>query len=174
MRGTRYESNDYMKTSSIIAATLAAGAFGGALLAYAHSSHDGKKHGRVPLPAMQTYKGEKCVEPTEDMRRNHMNYILHQRDETVHKGIRTVKHSLKNCIDCHADPKTESVLGKDGFCESCHSYAAVRIDCFGCHSDKATPEAMRATSPRSEGTERPALPRHAIERATRTARSEAP
>ena len=77
------------------------------------------------------------MEPTEVMRRDHMKMILHQRDETMHQGIRTVKHSLKNCVNCHADPKTESVLGHNGFCESCHTYAAVTMDCFGCHTDKA-------------------------------------
>jgi hypothetical protein len=85
-------------------------------------------------PVVKTFKGDKCVEPTEEMRRNHMKKILHQRDETMHKGIRTQKYSLKNCVDCHADPKTNSVLGKDGFCESCHVYASVSIDCFTCHS----------------------------------------
>ena len=89
-------------------------------------------------PAVKAYKGDKCVEDTEYMRRNHMQVILHQRDETTHRGIRTQKHSLKNCIDCHADPKTNSVLGKDGFCESCHVYTSVSIDCFSCHS--AAPE----------------------------------
>ena len=89
-------------------------------------------------PTVKTYKGDKCVEDTDYMRRNHMKVILHQRDETMHKGIRTQKSSLKNCIDCHADPKTNSVLGKDGFCESCHVYASVSIDCFTCHS--AAPE----------------------------------
>lgn len=132
-----------MKTSSIIAATLAVGALGGVLLAYAHSSHEGKKPARVPLPAFSVNKdkADKCVEPTEEMRRNHMKYILHQRNETMHRGIRTEQHSLKNCVNCHADPQTGSVLGKDGFCESCHRYAAARIDCFGCHTDKAEPEA---------------------------------
>jgi len=85
-------------------------------------------------PVVKTYKGDKCVEPTEEMRRNHMKKILHQRDETMHRGIRTQKYSLKNCVDCHADPKTNSVLGKDGFCERCHVYASVSIDCFTCHS----------------------------------------
>ena len=89
-------------------------------------------------PTVKTYRGDRCVEDTEFMRRNHMKLILHQRDETVHRGIRTHKYSLKNCIDCHADPQTNSVLGKDGFCESCHVYASVSIDCFSCHS--AAPE----------------------------------
>ena len=37
---------------------------------------------------------EHCVEPTEIMRRNHMDFLLHQRDETVLKGVRTQKYSL--------------------------------------------------------------------------------
>jgi hypothetical protein len=89
-------------------------------------------------PTVKTFKGDKCVEDTDFMRRNHMKVILHQRDETMHRGIRTQKYSFKNCVDCHADPKTNSVLGKDGFCESCHVYASVSIDCFTCHS--AAPE----------------------------------
>jgi hypothetical protein len=84
-----------------------------------------------------TAKGDKCVEPTDVMRRNHMEFILHQRDDTMRRGVRTEKHSLKACINCHADPKTNSVLGKDGFCESCHTYTAVSVDCFGCHNHKA-------------------------------------
>ena len=71
------------------------------------------KPARVSLPTVNVNKdkAEQCVEPTEVMRRDHMQMILHQRDETMHQGIRTVKHSLKNCVNCHADPKTESVLG---------------------------------------------------------------
>lgn len=105
------------------------------------------KSGRVPLPTVNVTQGEQCVEPTDDMRRNHMTYIMHQRDKTMHQGIRTTKHSFKNCVDCHADPKTNSVLGKDGFCSSCHQYAAVTIDCFQCHTDKRTGAAAGNSSP---------------------------
>jgi hypothetical protein len=114
--------------------------------------HPGGKAGRVPLPVHAIAKGEKCVEPTDEMRRNHMEKILHQRDETMHRGIRTTQHSLKNCIDCHADPKTHSVLGKDGFCESCHRYTSVSIDCFSCHSAEREAKAAEpapASSPRA-------------------------
>ena len=104
-------------------------------------AHDGASKGAVPLPTHKIYRGEKCVEPTDEMRRNHMKKILHQRDDTVHEGIRTTKHSLRNCINCHADPKTNSVLGKDGFCQGCHTYAAVNMDCFSCHTDKAEKDA---------------------------------
>lgn len=106
-----------------------------------------KKTKRVDLPTILYHKGEQCVEPTEDMRRNHMNYILHQRDETMHRGIRTSKHSLKECINCHADPKTNSVLGPEGFCESCHTYAAVSMDCFSCHTPTAEQKAAALYPP---------------------------
>jgi hypothetical protein len=111
----------------------------------AHGNENGKP-GRVPLPAMSTPAGKQCVQPEEVMRRNHMKFILHQRDETMHEGIRTTRYSLKNCVDCHADPKTGSVLGKDGFCESCHKYAAVNIDCFSCHSSSREIEAAKDSS----------------------------
>jgi hypothetical protein len=101
---------------------------------------------RPVLPTINIEKAGQCVEPTAEMRRDHMKMILHQRDQTVHRGIRTTKHSLKNCIDCHASAKTNSVLGKDGFCESCHAYAAVRLDCFECHSPSPR-EAASADKP---------------------------
>jgi len=103
--------------------------------------------GRVPMPVhhINTDKGDECVQPEEVMRRDHMKLILHQRDKTMHEGIRTTQYSLKNCVDCHADAKTGSVLGKDGFCESCHAYAAVKLDCFECHS--ALREAASISAP---------------------------
>lgn len=119
----------------------------------AASGHGEEKHNnsRVPLPKHNITKGDKCVEPTDVMRRSHMEFILHQRDKTMHQGIRTTRHSLKNCVNCHADPKTNSVLGKDGFCESCHTYAAVNIDCFSCHTDKANSNKQTKTSIESLG-----------------------
>jgi len=106
-------------------------------------------------PVVKVYRGEKCVEPTDEMRRNHMKKILHQRDRTMHEGIRTTNHSLRQCINCHADPKSNSVLGKDGFCQSCHSYAAVTMDCFSCHTDKAEKDAQ--VPPLRTGTAEPAF-----------------
>jgi hypothetical protein len=89
---------------------------------------------RVAMPAIEIEKSGFCVAPTDEMRRNHMKMLLHQRDLTVHQGLREPRFSLKNCVDCHASRKTGSVLGKNGFCAGCHSYASVRIDCFECHS----------------------------------------
>jgi hypothetical protein len=89
---------------------------------------------RVAMPVVKIEKGEQCVAPTEEMRRDHMNMLLHQRDRTLRQGIRESRFSLKNCVDCHAGRDTGSVLGKEGFCSSCHAYAAVSMDCFECHT----------------------------------------
>jgi hypothetical protein len=79
-----------------------------------------------------------CVEPTDDMRRNHMEMIKHQRDATVHEGIRGTKHSLAGCIDCHVsigpDGHPTPVNGEHQFCSACHAYTAVDVNCFGCHA----------------------------------------
>ena len=91
------------------------------------------------IPAVPKAKGEACVEPTEVMRRSHMEFILHERDETVHGGIRGRKHSLQGCIDCHVSAKPDdsypSAASEEHFCNACHAYAAVKIDCFECHAD---------------------------------------
>ena len=91
---------------------------------------------RVPKPVIEIDKPGKCVEDTATMRREHPDMLKHQRDQTMREGIRTRKHSLKECVGCHASTKTGSVLGEKGFCQSCHDYASVRLDCFGCHAPK--------------------------------------
>lgn len=102
----------------------------------------------VPLPTLaKAYKGKQCIEPVEVMRREHMNFLTHQRDETVREGIRGNKYSLQQCIDCHATPdpniQNGSVRTLEPFCGACHSYAAVNIDCFGCHNPTAPLETSK-------------------------------
>jgi hypothetical protein len=97
--------------------------------------------GNVVIPQPLTpANAQQCVEPTEIMRREHMNILLHQRDETVLNGIRTEKHSLTGCIDCHAQPGDDGKIVRaespEYFCTACHQYTAVKIDCFECHSDQ--------------------------------------
>jgi len=79
-----------------------------------------------------------CVEPTEVMRHNHMEFILDQRDATVHEGIRTKQYSLNECIDCHVSAAADAphIDSEKHFCNSCHTYAGVSIDCFQCHADR--------------------------------------
>ena len=130
-----------LKLGAWVTAVVAVAVFFAA--AYAISGGPSKP---VPSPLAGVYlgKGTKCVAPLSVMPRYHMQFLLHQRFLTVHDGIRTKRFLLTNCVDCHADPKTQSVLGKHGFCASCHEYAAVRIDCFSCHSSH--PESTGANS----------------------------
>ena len=88
----------------------------------------------VPHPTNGTTE---CVEDEDEMKKNHMKYILHQRDATMHEGIRTETYSLKECINCHVPKNSEIRYGDDKhFCSSCHNYAGVSIDCFQCHTDR--------------------------------------
>jgi predicted CXXCH cytochrome family protein len=102
--------------------------------------------GRTPLPTIEpAAKGEQCVAEPAFMRRNHMDLLKHQRDDTVFGGIRGARNSLKECIACHASSKTGSVAKTEtNFCVSCHTYTAVKIDCFECHTGKpaAKPAAL--------------------------------
>jgi len=99
-------------------------------------------YARTDKPVVVIERPGQCVEATEVMRRDHMKLLLHQRDRTMREGIRTSKHSLAACVECHASTKTGSVLGEQGFCESCHRYASVKLDCFECHAAK--PERVSA------------------------------
>jgi hypothetical protein len=84
-------------------------------------------------------KGDACVEPDDVMRKNHMKFLLHQRDDTLRRGIRTKKYSLNECLECHVQPdengKVARIDSPNHFCSTCHVYAAVKLDCFECHSD---------------------------------------
>lgn len=91
-------------------------------------------------PQLPRGKGEQCVEPTDVMRRDHMNFLTHQRDQTVHRGIRTTRHSLVECLGCHAREDAQgkyiAINARGEFCEACHAFTAVSMDCFGCHASK--------------------------------------
>jgi hypothetical protein len=96
----------------------------------------------VPIPSpAKAYKGEKCVEPADVMRREHMVFLKHQRDETMRQGIRGNKYSFNACVDCHATADPKIAEGKirtlQPFCSGCHEYAAVNPDCFACHNPTA-------------------------------------
>ena len=95
------------------------------------------------MPEIPRGKGEYCVEPSDVMRKNHMSFLLHQRDDTVLSGVRNQKHSLVGCIDCHVQTNQQGefipVDAPAQFCEVCHSFASVKLDCFECHA--TTPDA---------------------------------
>lgn len=73
------------------------------------------------------------------MRKNHMDELMHKRDETVYNGIRTKKYSLNACISCHVPEKHNGEVlrhtNPEHFCSTCHGYVAAQLDCFDCHVD---------------------------------------
>ena len=89
-------------------------------------------------PVIPKGKGDSCVAETDFMRRNHMDLIVHQRDETVIRGIRDEPFSLVECVDCHVQRDTNDdpirVDSEGQFCASCHAFVAAKIDCFSCHA----------------------------------------
>jgi hypothetical protein len=106
------------------------------LSAAGYSSPDRDAEGNiVPTP-----KGEVCIAPVEEMRRDHMTMLRHQRDKTVQQGIRDQQASLTDCIDCHVTPDASGTVAritdKRHFCASCHLAVSVKIDCFECHADR--------------------------------------
>ena len=101
---------------------------------------------------------EQCVRPTEWMRRNHMELIKHQRNETVHLGIRDEDSSLAGCVDCHVQydggGEPIPINSQDQFCHSCHQFTAVTLDCFQCHATVPTPETDYGEDAGREGDQR--------------------
>lgn len=111
--------------AAVLAALLTG--FGGAA-----SAGDG-----VPLPKLAKPQGERCIAPKDEMRRNHMDMLKHQRDLTMRDGVRGAKASWRGCVECHAaaDPKVAGgkVRTLVPFCAECHRYAGVHLDCVQCH-----------------------------------------
>ncbi len=124
-------------------------------LVYAAAGTAMAQESRVPVPSPPKGKGDQCVRETALMRANHMNLLLHQRDQTVRDGIRTKQYSLKECVACHAVPGDDgqpvSYEDPKNFCRGCHDYAAVRIDCFECHASRPPVNQAQAVPNRGNG-----------------------
>ena len=87
-------------------------------------------------------KLDACVAPTAFMRRSHFELIEHQRDITVHEGIRKTDNSLTGCVECHVrkdvDGHHVAVNASGEFCAACHEYTGATLDCFTCHATTPT------------------------------------
>ncbi len=102
--------------------------------------------GEVPMPeipkAKQNFSAEQsCIEPTDIMRRQHGTFLKHYRNDTTRRGIRAIQYNLVACINCHVTADESGNYpnvhkGSEHFCRSCHSYAAVNVDCFQCHTSQ--------------------------------------
>ena len=126
------------------------GLLGSLGVAQASDDDDGVKSAGVPGTA-QADKLDKCVRDTPFMRRNHFELIKHQRDITVHEGIRKTDTSLHGCVSCHARKDAQGeyvpVNAPGEFCAECHEEVAVELPCFSCHSAVPTGQAAMESKP---------------------------
>ncbi len=125
-----------LRIALVLGAALAIGAAASLAITWAADSE-----GRVPRPVISVDDSTQCVASAETMRRTHMRLLGHQRDRTVRDGVRGEPVSLNACVACHAGPGAGTAAGSaigsaQAFCESCHRYAAVKIDCFECHQPR--------------------------------------
>ena len=85
-------------------------------------------------------EAKSCVRETTWMRSHHFTLIEHDRDITVHQGVRTVDGSMAECVACHANKdEAGNYIAVDDpgqFCAACHQYTGVTFDCFSCHATK--------------------------------------
>ena len=92
------------------------------------------------MKAVKQFKSDEVRDAhVKHMRKNHMDELLHKRDETMIKGIRTKKYSLNACINCHVPEKHNGEVlrhtNPEHFCSTCHGFVAAQLDCFQCHVD---------------------------------------
>lgn len=132
--------------TAVVRAGLVAVVLVWALLAQAVLAADAKSY---VLDGSKASALESCVEPTNVMRRSHMEFIKHQRDNTVHGGIRSSRHSLVGCVDCHIRTGDQGepvpIHQRQEFCGACHAFTAVNMNCFDCHASVPRgPDAERA------------------------------
>jgi hypothetical protein len=87
-------------------------------------------------PAMQLpTRASNCVESKEWMTANHPKLLSQWRDAVVRgggreytsktHGTRYEMNLTKTCIGCHG--------GREAFCDRCHDYVNVSLDCWSCH-----------------------------------------
>jgi hypothetical protein len=83
--------------------------------------------------------GQRCIEPREEMRKNHPALLASWRERAVRLGERMyhldagldVRISLTGtCLSCHGKA-TE-------FCDKCHAQSAVTLSCWQCHEQSTT------------------------------------
>ncbi|MES9936194.1 MAG: sulfur reduction protein DsrJ [Sedimenticola sp.] len=117
---------------------------GGLFAALAMAAHSES----AVTPGSKAASMDACVAPTAEMRRNHMDYLQHDRHASVRKGIRDIKNSLSGCVDCHASKDGQGnykpINAEGEFCDACHDYTAVNVACFQCH--RKTPQEMTSSA----------------------------
>lgn len=87
-----------------------------------------------PQVTINTAQAAQCIEPTQWMIEHHPELLIQWRNNVVRNDIQTYtasdgkqyQESLATCAQCH--PDTED------FCNQCHNYIGVSLDCWNCHN----------------------------------------
>jgi len=88
----------------------------------------------LDTPTIAALPVRECVESKAYMRANHMKLLHEWRDAVVRRNARAYVNtrgqeyeiSLQNtCMHCHDN--------KSRFCDECHDYVTVTMDCWNCH-----------------------------------------
>lgn len=97
--------------------------------------------------------GERCIEPKQVMRTEHMRMLVRWRDSVVREDSRTYvssdgtrwEKSLKTCVACHghADAQGRSTTAAAA-CSECHGHMDASLDCWDCHHEFAAPGSRSA------------------------------
>lgn len=94
----------------------------------------------LDTPVIKAMAVKQCIEPTLFMKTYHMQILNQWRDDAVRQGktiyvnSRGQKYpiSLENtCLKCHSN--------EEQFCQTCHTYAGVKLYCWDCHKKGPTP-----------------------------------
>ncbi|MEE8398341.1 MAG: sulfate reduction electron transfer complex DsrMKJOP subunit DsrJ [Desulfobacterales bacterium] len=94
----------------------------------------------APVPEIKLSEKAKaagaCVRPVAYMKTQHMTLLDAWRDSVVRDGKRAYvngsgkefRMSLTDtCLGCHSE--------RAAFCDRCHNYVSVKLDCWNCHID---------------------------------------
>jgi len=110
-----------------------------ALMAIAGPLWVGSARGVKAVALAKATGGDRCIEPREEMRKNHSALLANWRERVVRFGDRVhhaddgrdVRISLTGtCLGCHGSA-TE-------FCDKCHAQTAVTLSCWQCHAQSSS------------------------------------
>ena len=101
-----------------------------------------------PLELQLPTTSKECIESTAFMRSEHMHLLYAWReavvrnDDLIYTAINGKEYKMNlhdTCMGCH--------ISKKAFCDRCHDYTGVVIDCWECH---ITPEPTLKSEPEIE------------------------
>jgi len=90
--------------------------------------------GVQPVALPKAAGGDRCLQPREEMRKNHPALLASWRERVVRLGDRV--HHSEDGVDVRIS-LTDTCLGCHGkaseFCDKCHAQSAVTLSCWQCH-----------------------------------------